>query len=68
MMCNQYVNLIMKTTAVTSYTNKAGPNLASEMAIYVTKKTRGSQEPVIAYLVFNLTSKVDRKWGCYTQF
>jgi hypothetical protein len=29
-------------------------------------KTRGSQEPVIAYLVFNLTSKVDRKWGCYT--
>ena len=30
------------------------------------KKTRGSQEPVIAHLVFNLTSKVDRKWGCYT--
>jgi hypothetical protein len=29
-------------------------------------KTRGSQEPVIAHLVFNLTSKVDRKWGCYT--
>jgi hypothetical protein len=28
--------------------------------------TRGSQEPVIAHLVFNLTSKVDRKWGCYT--
>ena len=26
-------------------------------------KTRGSQEPVIAHLVFNLTSKVDRKWG-----
>jgi hypothetical protein len=24
-------------------------------------KTRGSQEPVIAHLVFNLTSKVDRK-------
>ena len=33
-------------------------------AIY--KITRGSQEPVIAHLVFNLTSKVDRKWGCYT--
>jgi hypothetical protein len=31
-----------------------------------TKKTRGSQEPVIAHLVFNLTSKVDRKWGRYT--
>jgi hypothetical protein len=29
-------------------------------------KTRGSQEPIIAHLVFNLTSKVDRKWGCYT--
>ena len=29
-------------------------------------KTRGSQEPVIDHLVFNLTSKVDRKWGCYT--
>jgi hypothetical protein len=29
-------------------------------------KIRGSQEPVIARLVFNLTSKVDRKWGCYT--
>ena len=28
--------------------------------------TRGSQEPVIAHLVFNLTSKVDRKWDCYT--
>ena len=30
------------------------------------KKTRGSQEPVIAHLVFNSTSKVDRKWGCCT--
>ena len=29
-------------------------------------KIRGSQEPVITHLVFNLTSKVDRKWGCYT--
>ena len=29
-------------------------------------QTRGSQEPVIAHLVFNLTSKVDRKWGYYT--
>jgi ABC-type transporter Mla MlaB component len=29
-------------------------------------QTRGSQEPVIAHLVFNLTSEVDRKWGCYT--
>ena len=29
-------------------------------------KTRGSQEPVIAHLVFNLTSQVNRKWGCYT--
>jgi hypothetical protein len=28
--------------------------------------TRGSQKPVIAHLVFNLTSKVNRKWGCYT--
>jgi hypothetical protein len=31
-----------------------------------TTRTRGSQEPVIAHLVFNLTSNVDRKWGCYT--
>jgi len=31
-----------------------------------TTKTRGSQEPVIAHLVFNLTSKVDSIWGCYT--
>jgi len=29
-------------------------------------KTGGSQEPVIVHLVFNLTSNVDRKWGCYT--
>ena len=29
-------------------------------------KTRGSQVPVIAHLVFNLTSRVDRQWGCYT--
>ena len=29
-------------------------------------KTRGSQEPVITRLVLNLTSTVDRKWGCYT--
>jgi hypothetical protein len=28
--------------------------------------TRGSHDPVIAHLVFNLTSKVHRKWGCYT--
>jgi hypothetical protein len=28
--------------------------------------TTGSKEPVIAHLVFNLTSKVDRKWGCCT--
>jgi hypothetical protein len=28
-------------------------------------ETRGSQEPVIAHLVFNLTSKVNRKWGWY---
>ena len=30
-----------------------------------TDNTRDSQ-PVIAHLVFNLTSKVDRKWECYT--
>ena len=30
------------------------------------EETRGSQEPVIAHLVFNLTSKVDRKRKCYT--
>ena len=30
------------------------------MVINITK-TRGSQEPVIAHLVFNLTSNVDRK-------
>jgi hypothetical protein len=29
-------------------------------------QTRGFQEPVIAHLVFNLTSKVNRKWGYYT--
>ena len=33
---------------------------------YLKTQTKGSQEPVIAHLVFNLTSKVDRKWGCYT--
>ena len=27
-----------------------------------------TSEPVIAHLVVNLTSKVDRKWGCYTSF
>jgi hypothetical protein len=29
----------------------------------INQSTRGSQEPVIAHPVFNLTSKVDRKWG-----
>ena len=29
-------------------------------------KTRVSQEPVIAHLFVNVTSKVDRKWVCYT--
>ena len=29
----------------------------------IDRETRGSQEPVIAHLVFNFTSKVNRKWG-----
>jgi hypothetical protein len=33
-----------------------------------TFETRGSQEPVIAHLVFNLTSKVERKWGVTHNF
>ena len=44
-----------------------------QLLIHLTKQfqrrrflTRGSQEPVIAHLVFNLTSKVDRKCRCYT--
>jgi len=32
----------------------------------IQRKTRGSLDPLIAHLVFNLTSKVNRKWGCYT--
>jgi len=32
------------------------------------KKTRGSQQPVIVHLVFNLPSKVYRKWGHHTKF
>ena len=42
---------------------------SDELKIHETlieNKTRGSQEPVIAHLVFNLTFKVNRKWGCYT--
>ena len=39
--------------------------ILSVVGIKITR-TRGSQEPVIAHLVFNLTSKVDRKWRCYT--
>ena len=31
-------------------------------------KTRGSQEPVIAYLVFNLTSRVDSNGGVTHNF
>jgi hypothetical protein len=34
-----------------------------ERIIIIIIITRGSQEPVIAHLVFNLTAKVDRKWG-----
>jgi len=30
------------------------------------QQIRGFREASIAHLVFNLTSKVDRKWGCYT--
>ena len=43
---------------------KSGSNL--DLHVNINKKTRGSQEPVIAHLVFNLTSKVDRKWECHT--
>ena len=44
-----------------------GQNLIKAFHLHITSyQTRGSQVPVIAHLVFNLTSKVDRKWGCYT--
>ena len=42
-----------------------GTRYSTNQKIQYRKLTRGSQEPVIADLVFNLTSKVDRKWGCY---
>ena len=45
---------------------KRGSDLPLTITPLMKLKTRGSQEPVIAHLVFNLTSKVDRKWGCYT--
>ena len=45
-------------------TTESKPQTLSAIDAYCI--TRGSQEPVIAHLVFNLTSKVDRKWGCYT--
>ena len=38
----------------------------ADVSVMKHHKTRGSEEPVIAHLVFNLASKVDRKWGCYT--
>jgi len=44
-----------------SHSNFSGGHRVDKLYI-----TRGSQEPVIAHLVFHLTSKVDRKWGCYT--
>jgi hypothetical protein len=50
---NYYVEYVWQVHEGNSYTN-------------IEKKTRGSQELVIAHLVFNLTSKFDRKWGCYT--
>ena len=40
---------------------KFGSNLFSGFREEDLNVTRGSQEPVIAHLVFNLTSKVDRK-------
>jgi formylmethanofuran dehydrogenase subunit E len=44
-----------------------GQNEIKAFHLHITSyQTRGSQVPVIAHLVFNLTSKVDRKWGCYT--
>jgi hypothetical protein len=51
-------------------------NLFSQAEINVNKimfdnsvqVTRGSQELVIAHLVFNLTSKVDRKWATKRSF
>ena len=42
------------------------PRIKKRQTIHWLKETRGSQEPVIAHLVFNFTSKVNRKWGCYT--
>ena len=45
--------------------NPKKPNIKLKH-IRTATKTRGSQEPVIAHLVFNFTSKVNRKWGCYT--
>ena len=40
--------------------------LSKWLKICSVMKIRGSHDPVIAHLVFNLTSKVDRKWGSYT--
>ena len=35
---------------------------------FISEMVKDKLEPVITHLVFNLTSKVDRKWGCYTYF
>jgi hypothetical protein len=56
----QFSDEVTYTYVVDQYKQTEDQNLEKNI------KTRGSQEPVIAHLVFNLTSKVDRKWGCYT--
>jgi hypothetical protein len=45
-----------------------GPDKLCREEAEEAEEARGSQEPVIAHLVFNLTSKVDRKWGVTHNF
>jgi hypothetical protein len=52
----------MVTPCYQSYTGEGSDFNSTRPKIAI---TRGSQEPVIAHLVFNFTSKVNRKWGCY---
>jgi hypothetical protein len=59
------MKMLIQKVNIYNLFSQAEKNVNNIMFDNSVQVTRGFKEPVIAHLVFNLTSKVDRKWGCY---
>jgi hypothetical protein len=60
------MKMLIQKVNIYNLFSQAEKNVNNIMLDNSVQVTRGFKEAVIAHLVFNLTSKVDRKWGCYT--